>query len=47
MAGLAIRATGLSKRYRLGVPERYATLRDAVARRLAADLARVGAQVGA
>jgi lipopolysaccharide transport system ATP-binding protein len=41
MADIAIRATGLSKRYRLGTRERYSTLRDSLARAARSRLRRL------
>ena len=38
MSNLAIRARGLSKRYRIGVPEKYKTIREALMRAASAPL---------
>ncbi len=42
MSGVAVRAENLGKLYRLGHRERYSTLRDAIARALAAPFGRAG-----
>ena len=42
MSDVAIRVTGLSKRYRIGVRERHTTLRDVLAKTFAARFKRLG-----
>jgi ABC-type polysaccharide/polyol phosphate transport system ATPase subunit len=42
MSDVAVRVTGLSKRYRIGVRERHTTLRDVLAESFAAGLKRLG-----